>query len=105
MAGIKKENRDELSLVFIVYGNAIDDEMVELLKEHAGGYTKFEGVRGEGAGEPRLGSHVWPGVNNCVMAALTVGEKNAVQKEIDVLRIKFPGAGIRLFILPGFSMV
>ncbi|MBN2401891.1 MAG: hypothetical protein JXN64_05785 [Spirochaetes bacterium] len=83
-------------LVFIVYSNAVDDEMVEMVKEHAGAYTKFIAVQGEGSGEPHLGSHVWPGVNNCMMVATDEKALGRIKKEVKDLKSKFKGVGIHV---------
>jgi hypothetical protein len=85
-------------LVFIVYSNAVDDEIVETVKRHAGGYTKFMGLHGEGNGEPHLGSHVWPGVNNCIMVAMDDRALKEIQGDIEELKAKFPGVGIHLMV-------
>jgi len=86
-------------MMFIVYSNAVDDEMVEVMQRHAGGYTKFNGVQGEGGGEPHLGSHVWPGVNNCIMVAVENIKKKDVADEIAAIKDKFPGVGIQSFVM------
>ena len=85
-------------LLFIVYSNAVDEEMVEIMQRFAGGYTKFTGVQGEGGREPQLGSHVWPGVNNCMMVAVEKGKKKYIAAHIETLRAQFPGVGITLFV-------
>ena len=35
-------------MLFIVYHNAVDEEVVEITTKYAKGYTKFVGVLGEG---------------------------------------------------------
>lgn len=96
----KKETEGHMVLVFVVYGNAIDDEMTEMLKTRVAGYTRFEGVRGEGSSEPRLGSHVWPGINNCVMTAVDDRERGLLMEGIGELKRKFPHAGVKVFAVP-----
>ncbi len=89
-----------MNLMFIVYSNAVDDEMIEIARRNAGGFTRFSGVHGEGCGEPHLGSHVWPGVNNCIMAAVDKKQEAAVAAEVLELKEKFPDVGIRVFTVP-----
>jgi len=89
-----------MNLMFIVYSNAVDDEMVEIARRIGCGYTRFSGVHGEGEGEPHLGTHIWPGVNNCIMIAADRKQETALAEEIRTLRQRFPGAGLRVFILP-----
>ncbi len=97
-AGQLAPGRPELMLLFIVYSNAVDEEITETVKRHAGGYTKFTGVYGEGSREPHLGSHIWPSMNNCVMAAIDASQKSAMTQDIMHLKEKFSGVGISLFI-------
>ncbi|GAB4221161.1 MAG: hypothetical protein Kow00102_14440 [Spirochaetota bacterium] len=87
-------------MLFIVYHNAVDDEVVEIAKKYAAGYTKFIGVQGEGNKEPQLGTHVWPGLNNCMMIALEdkKAKENIVQ-ELHKLKVKFKGVGISIFVM------
>ena len=87
----------ELMLMFIVYSNAVDEEITEIVKRHAGGYTKFTGVFGEGNREPHLGSHIWPDKNNCIMVAIEASQKAAMADEVMLLKQKFPGVGINVF--------
>lgn len=87
-------------IMFIVYSNAIDEEAVEIVKRNAAGYTKFIGVQGEGNREPQLGTHIWPGINNCMMVAVENAKvKDAIAKEMQSLKVKFKGVGINIFVL------
>ncbi|MGQ9842057.1 MAG: PG0541 family transporter-associated protein [Spirochaetota bacterium] len=87
-------------MMFIVYSNVVDEEVVEIVKRYAGGYTKFIGVQGEGSREPQLGTHVWPGINNCMMVAVRNAKvKDAITEEMQSLKVKFKGVGINIFVL------
>lgn len=88
---------DAVSLLFIVYSNAVDEEITETVKRHAGGYTKFTGVFGEGTREPHLGTHIWPSMNNCIMTAIGAEQKRVLADEVLYLKEKFPGVGINVF--------
>lgn len=85
-------------LMFIVYSNAVDEEMVEMVQRHADGYTKFLGVQGEGGGEPHLGSHVWPGVNNCIMVGANNRAVDAISTEVAELKEQFQGIGVSIMV-------
>ena len=85
-------------LLFIVYSNAVDDEMVEMINENSTGYTKFVNVQGEGNKEPHLGTHIWPDINNCIMAAVENDKKSNIEKAVKELKKKFPSIGISIFI-------
>ena len=85
-------------LMFIVYSNAVDEEMVEIVTRFAGGYSKFTGVQGEGGREPQLGTHVWPGINNCIMVAVEKDKKKYIYSHVETLKQQFPGVGISIFV-------
>lgn len=91
---------DKMELMFIVYSNAIDDEITSIIKMHSSGYTRFSGIEGEGSGEPHLGSHIWPGVNNCIMTAADKAVCKKIKAELGIIKEKFRGVGIHAFILP-----
>lgn len=89
-----------MQLLFIVYNNAVDEEVVEIVKKYTSGYSKFTEVQGEGNKEPKLGTHIWPGFNNCIMTAVNgAKEKNKIAEEINNLKVKFKGVGINIFVL------
>lgn len=83
--------------MFIVYDNAVDEEIVEIVKKNADGYTKFLGVQGEGHGEPHLGSHIWPSINNCMMVAIENNREKNIIEATKKLEEQFPGIGIKVF--------
>lgn len=89
-----------MNLMFIVYSNAVDDEMIETMRRAADGYTRFLGVHGEGRGEPHLGSHVWPGVNNCIMTVVDKNQEKSLVEEMRDLKRRFPEVGIHAFTVP-----
>ena len=80
--------------IFVVYSNAVDEEMLELVKKYTSGYSKFKDVEGEGHRDPHLGSHVWPVINNCIMTTLDKSKEKEFYDEIKKLKEKFPGVGI-----------
>ena len=75
--------------MFIVYSKAVDEEITEIVKKYSAGYTRFTDVQGEGNGEPQLGTHVWPGRNNCMMVSMdNNNEKKIVDFDAKWLRKK-----------------
>jgi hypothetical protein len=85
-------------LLFITYSNAVDDEMVEIIKEHSRGYSKFVNIQGEGNKDPHLGTHIWPDINNCIMTAVENNKKNEIAADIKSLKEKFPSVGVNIFV-------
>ena len=92
-----------MKAIFIVYNQAYNQEIVELL-EACGqrGYTVWEEIGGRGSetGEPHLGNHAWPTQNHAV---LTVLEDDLARQAMDALRrtdATYPDLGLRAWILP-----
>ena len=89
-----------MKAVFISYNQAYNDELVLLLEEFGQrGYTSWQEIEGRGSvdGEPHLGSHAWPVMNNAI---LSVVEDSLADKILDALRKKnaeTPELGLRAF--------
>ncbi|QCR21250.1 hypothetical protein C1N53_02050 [Pontibacter sp. SGAir0037] len=57
--------------IMIVFNQALSEEIVSLLDEVAiRGFTKFNDLQGRGSleGEPRMGTHTWPALNNAILS-------------------------------------
>ena len=92
-----------MKAIFIVYNQAYNQEIVELL-EACGqrGYTVWEEIGGRGSetGEPHLGNHAWPTQNH---ALFTVVDNDLAPKVMDLLRETDrdnPKLGLRAYVLP-----
>ena len=92
-----------MKAIFIVYNQAYNQEIVELL-EACGqrGYTVWEEIGGLGGetGEPHLGTHAWPTQNH---ALLTAVDDTLVAEIMDRLRRTDrdnPKLGLRAYVLP-----
>ena len=63
----------------IIFNQALSEDIVELFDElEVRGLTKFNDLQGRGTqlGEPRMGTHTWPALNNAILA-VTEEEKAA----------------------------
>ena len=82
-----------MKAIFIVYNQAYNQEIVELL-EACGqrGYTVWEEIGGRGTetGEPHLGNHAWPTQNHAVLTAVRL---RATDRDN-------PKLGLRAYVLP-----
>ena len=90
-----------MKAIFISYGQAYDQEIVQILEE-AGqrGFTRWEDIGGRGTetGIPHYGNHTWPSMNNAV---LTIVEDSKVEPILEKLRRKdeqFKDLGLRAFV-------
>ncbi len=91
-----------MKMLFIVYDEAHDREVVKLL-ESAGihGYTKWVGVQGKGAsGGPHMGTTVWPKQNHALALAVEDTQARQIVEEIRHLRDTLTLKGIKAFVLP-----
>lgn len=90
-----------MKAIFIAYNQAYYTEIVDILDASGSrGYTMWENVEGRGTrdGEPHLGSHAWPAMNN---AMLVFVEDDIVEKILDSVASKdkeTPELGIRAFV-------
>ena len=91
-----------MKMVFIMYSIAINDEVMEILKD-AGieGYTRWERTTGCGqTSGPHFGTHVWPPVNSVLAIAVEDDRKDKLIERIKEVRKKLGKEGIKAFVLP-----
>ena len=88
-----------MKMVMIAYNHALDDEMFEIL-EQCGitGFTKINGVTGNGASEPHLGTNIWPATNNLLFIAVTAEQLKKLRSAGKKLSASFAGEGLRGFM-------
>ena len=88
-----------MKAIFISYGQAYNEEIVELLEECGQrGFTSWEDIGGRGSetGIPHYGNHAWPSMNNAV---LTIVDDSKVDSIMEKLRQK----DAQKSIMTGFS--
>ncbi|MFZ2602809.1 MAG: PG0541 family transporter-associated protein [Candidatus Omnitrophota bacterium] len=91
-----------LKMVMVVYNEAIDMEVMELMEICVlKNYTKVMGVfgRGETSGT-HLGNDIWPGRNNLLYVACEEKQSKQLISGVKDLRKKLGREGIKAFILP-----
>ncbi len=91
-----------MKMLFVIYSREMDEAIIAAFKRSdMRGYTKMKEVFGEGQEtDPKLGSHVWPGMNNALFVAV---QDEEVQKGLDLIRqLKKanPREGLKAFVLP-----
>lgn len=90
-----------MKTVFIAYGQAHKEAVLEALNASlCKGYTLLPNACGRGSktGEPHLGSHAWPSMNEAI---LTVCEEEKVTPLLERLRKidqENPMLGLRAFV-------
>ena len=89
------------NLVYIIYNNALEPEILDILKKvQVKAYTKWDKVKGMGETGPHMGDEVWPAWNTMIMSALDSDKKKALSEEIKKLRELFPEQGVKMLVLP-----
>ena len=90
-----------MKAIFVAYNQAYYTEIVDILDANGcRGYTMWENIEGRGSkdGEPHMGSHAWPTMNN---AMLVFTEDDRVDGILDSIAEKdkeTPELGIRAFV-------
>ena len=89
-------------MVMIVYNEAIDMEVMELLaSSELTNYTKMTGIYGKGrTSGTHLGNDVWPGRNNILYLACDEAKSKKLFSSVKELRKKLGSEGVKAFILP-----
>ena len=91
-----------MKMLFVIYSREADEDVVLAFKQSGmRGYTKMQEVYGEGKEtEPKLGTHIWPGMNNVLFVVI---EDDDVKGSMDLIRQMkkdHPRAGLMGFFLP-----
>jgi len=92
--------------VFVIYDRAIDEEVLETLSSCCvERFTRWHDVSGVGANGPHLGDHVWPALNNVMMAAIDSDGVDPLLDQVRKLQERFPFTGLRALVVPVLAMV
>jgi hypothetical protein len=89
-------------MVMIVYNEAVDNEVNEVLECYAAkNYTKLTGVFGSGTTSgTHLGNDIWPGRNNILYVACEEKQAQQMLAAVKELRKKIGNEGVKAFLLP-----
>ena len=90
-----------MKAIFIAYNQANYTEIVELHEANGcRGYTMWEDIEGSGSetGEPHLGNHAWPTLNNAVLTFVDDGKVEAILEGVREKDALTPELGIRAFV-------
>ncbi|MDO4959663.1 MAG: hypothetical protein Q4E68_10490 [Prevotellaceae bacterium] len=90
-----------MKTVFITYDQAHHDGVVEALSSSlCRGYTLLPQVAGRGSlsGEPHLGSHAWPAMNEAVITICDDNKVEPLLARLKKLDVDNPLLGLRAFV-------
>ena len=91
-----------MKALFIVYNQAYNQEIVELLEQFGQrGYTVWSEIGGRGSvdGEPHLGSHAWPTQNHALLSVMDDGLASKVMQKLREVDASSPALGLRAYTL------
>lgn len=90
-----------MKAILITYNQAYYDEIAAILnKNGVKGYTEWNEIKGHGSvmGEPHLGTHAWPTLNNAVISVMDDDRVDSVLRELQERDKKAPELGLRAFV-------
>lgn len=90
-----------MKMVLMNYYVGMDDEVKEMLSNHdVCTFTRFPEVEGRiSCGEPREGSHVWPGNNSTLIAVMEDGVARALVEDVRAFNERVHGEGVDCYVL------
>ncbi len=91
-----------LKMVMLVYNEALDDEVMEVLQGCSmKNYTKATAVYGRGTTSgTHLGNDIWPGRNNILYVACEEKQARQILSCVRELRKRLGQEGLKAFLLP-----
>ena len=87
--------------IFVAYDQAYNMDIADAL-EHLGcrGFTMWQDIAGRGgvSGEPHLGSHAWPTMNNAMLAFVHDEKVDEILAKLRAMDEETPDLGLRAFV-------
>ena len=90
-----------MKAILITYNQAYYDDIAKVLNNHGvKGYTEWDEIKGHGSetGEPHLGTHAWPTLNNAVVTVVDDGCVDGILQDLRERDLKAPELGLRAFV-------
>ncbi len=80
----------------IVISQSVEEDFFALCRKKGVGrsYTKINDVCGEGLQTPKMGTPIWPQLNNIIIIVCPESEASEITRIIIELRAQFPDDGI-----------
>jgi nitrogen regulatory protein PII len=90
-----------MKAILITYNQAYYDDIAMVLNNNGvKGYTEWDEIKGHGSetGEPHLGTHAWPTLNNAIISMVEDDQVDGILKELHEHDVKAPELGLRAFV-------
>lgn len=90
-----------MKAIFITYNQAYYSDIAKVLNDNGvKGYTEWDEIKGHGSvtGEPHLGTHAWPTLNNAIISVVEDDRVDAILHDFHEQDAKSPELGLRAFV-------
>jgi len=90
-----------MKAILITYNQAYYDEIAAVLNQNGvKGYTEWNEIKGHGSdkGEPHLGTHAWPTLNNALITIVDDDRVEGILRDLKARDEKAPELGLRAFV-------
>ena len=90
-----------MKAILVTYNQAYYDDIALVLNNNGvKGYTEWNEIKGHGSdtGEPHLGSHAWPTLNNAIISMVEDDRVDGILQELHERDRKAPELGLRAFV-------
>ncbi len=90
-----------MKAIFVTYNQAYYSDIVKVLNDNGvNGYTEWNEIKGHGSatGEPHLGTHAWPTLNNAIISVVEDEQVDAILRDLHEHDEQSPELGLRAFV-------
>ena len=87
--------------IFLAYDQAYNMEIADAMQEiGVRGFTMWQDIAGRGSetGEPHLGNHAWPTMNNAILTFVPDDKVDAILAMVRAKDEETPALGLRAFV-------
>lgn len=87
--------------IFLAYDQAYNMEIADAMEEiGVRGFTMWQDIAGRGSetGEPHLGNHAWPTMNNAILTFVPDDKVDAILAMVRAKDEETPALGLRAFV-------
>ena len=87
--------------IFIAYDQAYNMDIADALEKlGVRGFTMWQDIAGRGSqtGEPHLGNHAWPTMNNALLTFVEDDKVDAILQTVRACDEESPALGLRAFV-------
>ncbi|MDW7679166.1 MAG: hypothetical protein SCK70_01265, partial [bacterium] len=91
-----------MKMIFLSYKQSVNDEIMEIFENlNITSYTKWPEVQDKcDTGRPRMGSHIWPGLNSAFMIPLDDEKSSILMTRIKDLNETIKHEKVKAFVMP-----